>query len=228
MVVTLGMLMLCAMSFAAGVIVTVALGKPWRPLWRLPTSVRAEVPTATAQFRPPHSGTVRLLELGALAPDEAIDALTAIVDTDALVEVLRHDALSANQQPLTLMLVRIESLNDLLQDHGPRVAEAMLRALVQMIRATTRAQLDKVLRHGTDSIAVILTRTDLPAAQQSSARLKRALGGFRFRHEGRDLRVSAAIGLTQLVDANATAAVREVEQAVVSSAATHERTPALV
>ncbi len=227
MVVTLGILTLCALSFVAGVLATVVLGKPWRPLWRQPTFAPVETVTSAAHCRPPHVGTVRLLELGALAPDEAIDALTAIVDTDALVEVLRHDALSANQQPLTLMLVRIESLNDLLHDHGPRVAEAMLRALVQMIRATTRAQLDKVLRHGTDSIAVILTRTEMLAAERSAARLKRALGGFRFRHEGRDLSVSAAIGLTQLVEANVTAAVREVEQAVAGQA-THHRQPALV
>jgi diguanylate cyclase (GGDEF)-like protein len=121
----------------------------------------------------------RAAELGRLAELATTDALTGLRNHRAFHEDLARELQRTGRQdvPLSLVVLDLDDLKTLNDDHGHQAGDERLQALAETIRATSRGA-DCAYRIGGDEFAVLLPDCRAWGALEYVQRLQLALPGF--------------------------------------------------
>ncbi|HZU52552.1 MAG TPA: EAL domain-containing protein [Holophagaceae bacterium] len=186
------------------------------PCWAWPILNRMEAPVGVLAVRPmeprsPHPEERELLEaaarIAALACEHRAMAsrLTHQAHHDALTglpnRVLLEDRLTQalaqarrNDQRVALLFIDLDGFKGVNDSLGHPAGDALLRLVADRLAGSVRAS-DTLARMGGDEFAVVLQEVrDTPSAARVAEKLLESLR-LPFRVEGRDLHISASIGV---------------------------------
>ena len=141
----------------------------------------------------PLARAVRALEMSrALA---ARDALTGLATRRHFLDELQREMARGrrDRQPLTLLAIDVDHFKRVNDTWGHAAGDAVLRAIVEVLRRGTRA-CDCVGRLGGDEFVALLPSTDLQVGTQVATRLCESLHGMRVSWRRERLAISVSIG----------------------------------
>jgi diguanylate cyclase (GGDEF)-like protein len=116
---------------------------------------------------------------------------------DRLADAL--DEARRSRGDLAVLSVDIDSLKHVNDEFGHLAGDRALCAIAARIARSVRAE-DVLARYGGDEFVVLALDSDGVDARQLAERIRRAAGGLRMRARGRDVRITASIGVACLVD----------------------------
>ena len=133
------------------------------------------------------------------------DHLTSLLNRRRFFELGEAEVRRAQQggQPLAVIMVDVDhfkAVNDL---YGHASGDAVLRAMSQLLRSLSRAEMDVVGRLGGEEFALLLPNRNAPAAQEVAERLRAAIAVHDMAVTARDgaglmLRLTASFGVAEL------------------------------
>jgi two-component system cell cycle response regulator len=129
------------------------------------------------------------------------DPLTQIfnrryLEARLLAEVAR--ARRANSE-LALLMIDVDSLKAINDAFGHLAGDRALRAVAARIHRTLRVE-DVLVRFGGDEFVVLAVGTDGVDARQLAERVRRAVEGLHMSARGREVRITASIGVASLAE----------------------------
>jgi two-component system cell cycle response regulator len=130
------------------------------------------------------------------------DALTGLYNKRFFVERLhsefayskRHEAL------LSLIIFDIDHFKRINDSHGHLAGDYVLATLASVVQPTVRSE-DVLARYGGEEFALLSRSTDPPSAAVVAERLRVAIAGHRFVHDGKRMPVTVSVGLATMPDA---------------------------
>jgi len=108
-----------------------------------------------------------------------------------LGHVLRH------KSPLALLFVDIDHFKRVNDDHGHLAGDHLLQGLAQLMEQTLRVE-DTLARYGGEEFAVLTRGLNTEQAVAFGERLREAVAGHRFIHEGKVLSCTISVGVALL------------------------------
>lgn len=139
--------------------------------------------------------TMRAIELEKMASH---DELTQLYNRRHFYERFRDDLLHArtNRQSLALIILDIDGLKAINDEHGHTVGDVMIGNLARVIERHTRAR-DVAARLGGDEFALLMPDTDKRGAFSFAERIWEELERTpMFEHEGLTVRMNVSIGVS--------------------------------
>ena len=136
--------------------------------------------------------------------------LDKVAHTDALAPVANRRGLYRQLELLiahrqrhgtsgALLFVDVDGLKELNDTHGHVAGDAAICRIASLMVSGVR-QTDMVARLGGDEFAILLDHVDERAAHETAARLVSQVADCKFEHEGTELPLSIAIGVTMIAD----------------------------
>ena len=127
------------------------------------------------------------------------DPLTGCYNRRYLDERLREEVLRSQRsgRPLSLVITDIDHFKRINDTVGHGAGDRVLKGMAQILLSEMRAQIDWVARLGGEEFVVLLPDTALDAASRVAERLRLAVAGTTFMHEGREMRVTASFGVAE-------------------------------
>ncbi|HEY4184606.1 MAG TPA: GGDEF domain-containing protein [Polyangia bacterium] len=110
-----------------------------------------------------------------------------------LTFALRHSS------PLVLVMFDIDHFKKVNDTHGHQAGDLVLSEISTLLTAALRAE-DVFARYGGEEFAVICRGTDVTQAQIVGERMRKAVEGHRFVHEGTPIPVTISVGIAALPD----------------------------
>jgi diguanylate cyclase (GGDEF)-like protein len=128
------------------------------------------------------------------------DLLTSLPNRRAFeAEMLRAADQSTGRGPMcTMMLVDIDGFSNVNNDYGHQGGDVILRQAAAKIKPLMRGR-DMVARYGGDSFAILMNQTTLHDALPIAERVRKTLETADFSHGTRPLRLTASVGVAQLI-----------------------------
>lgn len=128
------------------------------------------------------------------------DGLTRIHNRRAfderLVEELRRH--QRYNQPMSLLMLDIDLFKTVNDSYGHLVGDKVLREVGRLLADSLRST-DFTARFGGEEFMVLLPQTGEDASRVLAERLRGAIAGARFRHEGQAFSITVSIGVTTLL-----------------------------
>jgi diguanylate cyclase (GGDEF)-like protein len=123
------------------------------------------------------------------------DALTGLPNRLMAVDRLRAllEDVNAAQEPVSLLLIDLDSLNDIAASLGHEIGDALLCQAAERLRASVDAQ-HVLARLEADEFLIVMERTDLDSARETAEDLLRLLGAGLSVHDV-NISVEARIGI---------------------------------
>jgi diguanylate cyclase (GGDEF)-like protein len=106
---------------------------------------------------------------------------------------IRHTA------ALTLVMFDIDHFKKVNDTYGHQAGDMVLSEISTLLTATLRAE-DVFARYGGEEFAVICRGTDLSQAQIVGERMRKAVEGHRFVHEGTQIPITISVGIAGMPD----------------------------
>ena len=100
-------------------------------------------------------------------------------------------------RPLSLIMADIDKFKEFNDTHGHVAGDIVIKNVARLIKEGIR-QIDIASRYGGEEFAVILPRTDIHEALIVAERIRTSIENESMHHQGKSLRVSISIGLSQL------------------------------
>ena len=124
------------------------------------------------------------------------DELTGLSNRRRFLDVLRGEMARARRygHPLSMLMVDLDHLKQINDEHGHAAGDAMLRGVAHCLRASLRAT-DVPARLGGDEFAVLMPETGRDAALVVAERIRAAVEGFQTAVDGRHIHSTVSIGL---------------------------------
>lgn len=124
------------------------------------------------------------------------DELTGLNNRRRFLDVLRGEMARARRygHPLSLLMVDLDRLKQINDEHGHAAGDAMLRGVAQCLRASLRAT-DVPARLGGDEFAVLMPETAGESALVVAERIRAAVENFRTTVDGQEIHSTVSIGL---------------------------------
>jgi diguanylate cyclase (GGDEF)-like protein len=119
------------------------------------------------------------------------DPLTGLANYRQLVEALETEIkrFGRNERPFVLLLLDLDGLKNINDEHGHIVGSRALCRLADMLRLYSR-EMDTAARYGGDEFVLILPETDAEAARLVAQRISRRLV-----EDGEEPKISVSIGM---------------------------------
>jgi len=156
-------------------------------------------------------------EVEKLTVDVNQDFLTGLLNRRALDQRLFEEMTRWNRgaAPFSIILFDIDHFKRVNDTYGHPAGDHVLREAGNLLSAGLR-EADAVGRHGGEELMIILPGTTAAQAEVVAERKRKALALARFRHGGRDIKVTVSAGLTQVVegDQNITSIVTRTDNAL--------------
>jgi len=139
---------------------------------------------------------------------EEIETHAADARTDPLTKLANRRALDAElerrfaewkriQTPYCLFMVDVDHFKKFNDEHGHQAGDEVLRGVAQVLKSSMR-EMDVVCRYGGEEFAVVMPATEGEVARRGAERARQAIEAARFRFEGKQLQVTASVGLAQI------------------------------
>lgn len=124
------------------------------------------------------------------------DELTGLANRRRFLEQLRAEMQRARRygHPLSLLMVDLDRLKEINDEHGHAAGDAMLRGVAQCLRTSVRIT-DVPARLGGDEFAVLMPETGKDAARRVAERIRAEVEGYRTVVDGREIASTVSIGL---------------------------------
>ncbi|MGA2254153.1 MAG: diguanylate cyclase, partial [Thermoguttaceae bacterium] len=155
----------------------------------------------------------------AQATEVRTDSLTHVVNRRGFDEEL-HRRFSESKRhgaPLSVVMLDLDQFKRLNDEHGHQAGDEVLRGVGGVLIQTMRCS-DLVSRYGGEEFAIILPNTPLEDALLAAERARHAIERKQLRFEGKDLRVTASLGVAQLRSSeNTPLLVRRADEALYAS-----------
>lgn len=128
------------------------------------------------------------------------DALTGLVNRRGFDSELEKAAgLGAQfQVPSSLLIIDLDHFKRVNDTHGHPGGDATLRAVADILTRAFPRRGDCVARYGGEEFAVILRDSRLSDAQRLAERFVTAMRALRLAHQGREIRLTASVGVAEL------------------------------
>jgi len=135
------------------------------------------------------------------------DALTGVVNRKGFEEAMaRVLAAPATQRPVSVVMIDLDHFKPINDSAGHAAGDAVLVAVAQAIAAAVRTS-DIVGRLGGDEFAVLLPRCTQAQAVVVAEKVRSAIGAIALPWQGRVLGVGASLGVAELAEVHADAAL---------------------
>ena len=144
----------------------------------------------------------RLREQARLAESQAVeartDALTLVGNRRAFdTEIARlWEEFQRSGENFILAMIDLDRFKKINDTYGHQGGDEVLRGVGRVLRRTLR-ETDVVARYGGEEFAVIFSKTSIADAQQTAARIRKAVERAVFPFEKLNLQVTVSIGLSQ-------------------------------
>jgi two-component system, cell cycle response regulator len=125
------------------------------------------------------------------------DSLTNLPNRRAIEEWGRRQLTGAlrHKFPFWIVMVDVDQFKTVNDTFGHEAGDAVLRSVAEIIRRNSR-QCDICGRIGGDEFLLVMTFTDQDGVRTAVERLRQQLEAHRFTFEGREVRVTASIGIS--------------------------------
>jgi two-component system, cell cycle response regulator len=100
---------------------------------------------------------------------------------------------------LSLIVIDLDRFKQVNDRYGHPAGDSVLEEVARRLRASVRSS-DVVARYGGEEFAVILANTGAVSARTFAERIRQAIGGTRIGAEGREIAVTASIGVATMPD----------------------------
>ncbi|MFH1852162.1 MAG: diguanylate cyclase [Candidatus Neomarinimicrobiota bacterium] len=161
---------------------------------------------------------------------------------DGLTELLNHksfldrfeEEISRSlrfQQDLVLLMMDLDKFKRINDNHGHLYGDYVLQEVSHQLKLCIR-NIDVIARYGGEEFAILLINTDKQKAQAVANRIVNSIGGYKFRRDGVEVRMTISVGLSQFpadadrikdMIAKADAAMYRVKARGGNSFASHEQ-----
>ncbi len=130
------------------------------------------------------------------AVEARTDSLTLLANRRAFDDELdrRVAEFCRHSRPFSLLMADVDRFKKVNDMHGHQAGDEVLRGVARLLRRKMR-EMDLVARYGGEEFAIILPETNLEDACKAAVRTCEAIEKAHFRHEGRELRVTASFGV---------------------------------
>jgi diguanylate cyclase len=129
----------------------------------------------------------------------ARDELTDTLSRGRFFEVVREELSRATRysRPVALAMLDLDHFKSINDRFGHRAGDDVLRAIAGLMTRGLRSQ-DQVGRYGGEEFAILLPETPLEAAREVLERTRQAIEELRFEFDGKQVTVTASVGVVAL------------------------------
>ncbi|MGA3068089.1 MAG: GGDEF domain-containing protein [Tepidisphaeraceae bacterium] len=132
-----------------------------------------------------------------LKVEASTDGLTGLANRNRFSQFMAQSlaAATASGQPLSLLFLdldRFKAINDV---HGHQAGDQVLQRTAKVIESMV-GQTDLAARYGGEEIAIVLNSKDTKAAARLAEGIRQAIQNERIAFEGKEIAVTASIGVT--------------------------------
>ena len=124
------------------------------------------------------------------------DPLTEVYNKGYLMQCLEREVAFAvrHETPLALLVLDLDHFKRINDEHGHAAGDAVLKALCRVIEGTTRLE-DVFARYGGEEFVLLLRESGLRHACTTAERVRSAVAGHAFEHEGQPIPVTVSVGV---------------------------------
>jgi diguanylate cyclase len=147
------------------------------------------------------------------------DSLTGLANRRAFDDEMKRRVaeFERKQVPFTLVLLDIDHFKKFNDTHGHQVGDEVLRSVAKVLKQQSR-DMDLPCRYGGEEFAVILPATTASGACIVAERIREAIEDSLTECEGKTLKVTASLGLTEvLLNDNPTRVIKRADEALYKS-----------
>lgn len=151
--------------------------------------------------------------------DALTDALTKIANRRAFDHELkrRYALWQRKQTPLSLLMMDVDHFKRFNDEHGHLAGDEVLKRVARILKENMR-DMDLVARYGGEEFAAILPDTEMESGKVAAERVRAAIERSSLEFEGKVLRVTSSVGVTQLaVGDDPEAVIRRADEALYAS-----------
>jgi diguanylate cyclase (GGDEF)-like protein len=127
-----------------------------------------------------------------------LDPLTSVLNRRGLwdrVEAEWNRALRC-REPLAFLLLDVDYFKRINDSYGHKIGDSVIKSVAQVLMKTCRS-FDIVARYGGDEFSIVAVNADEATAHKIAERIHRALAESAIHVEGKAIRVTASLGITQ-------------------------------
>lgn len=130
------------------------------------------------------------------------DPLTRVYNRKYLLDRMQSELAYAtrHKSPLSLILFDVDHFKRVNDTHGHPAGDAVLQGLARHVLRIIRTE-DVFARYGGEEFAILSRGIRLEGAQKFAERLRTAVAGYPFVHEGTRMQVTISVGVTAVPEA---------------------------
>ena len=134
------------------------------------------------------------------AAEARTDALTLLANRRAFDDELarRIAEFRRHRRTFSLIMADVDRFKKFNDTHGHQTGDEVLRGVAKLLRRKMR-EMDLVARYGGEEFAIVLPGTNLDDACKAALRACEAIEKFPFRHDEKELRVTASFGVAEVL-----------------------------
>lgn len=132
------------------------------------------------------------------------DALTGLANRRAFDEEMQNRLQRHRKsgETFSIIMFDVDHFKTFNDTYGHQAGDDVLRLMGQLLRAAARKD-DIVARYGGEEFAMILPNTPVTEASRSADRVRKRIADHGFQCEGKELRVTASLGVAQVFHSEA-------------------------
>lgn len=133
------------------------------------------------------------------------DPLTGLFNRKRMLSVLSKsiERYKRYHQVFSILMVDIDFFKKVNDEYGHQAGDAVLEKMGVIFQQELRT-IDVAARYGGEEFIILLDQIDVPAAFQTAERIRMAVEGSTFSHNGFDLRCTLSVGVSSVADVEQT------------------------
>jgi diguanylate cyclase len=160
-------------------------------------------------------------EIRAQQSEALTDALTKLANRRAFDQAITKniDEFNTKRHPFSLLIFDVDHFKQFNDTHGHQAGDEVLRCVGRTLKSTTKTPAVPC-RYGGEEFAVILPNTRVDSARILAERIRKAIESMNVAFEGKNLKVSASIGVAEMLQGeDDTKVIRRADDGVYSAKA---------